>query len=901
MDRSMVASPDSTQTAITESPTFLVIDGMPPRRPIWRRLLKWTLFLVIGAANAAVIVVVAGYAYFSTGLPSIPSVADYRPQSLSETISADGQISGEFFDRRRKVVPYQRIPKKLVQAFIASEDQHFFEHGGIDLIGTSRAALQTFVFRHKVQGGSTLSQQTAKDVLVEAEAKKINDGEIRAEVDKRLKVKGIKKEEGSGPDSEYQKAWMAEYIRISEQKLREAHATGTRKTLGRKIRELILARRLEKALTKEEILYLYLNQVYLGHHSYGVQAAAENYFRKNVEDLTLPEAALIAGLPQAPSKYSPFAHPESAKARRRYVLRRMFEEGMITDKERKDAEEAEIKVFPMDDIFRETSPFYTEHVRREVVRKYGNKRVLNEGLRIETAMDLEKQRAAQHAMLRGLMEVDHRQGYGGPVMHLEKNDLPAMKKRLAAAWPKGTFKPGDYMVGIVEKVEDARAEVSIGEEKGILPLAGMRWAHRVNSEAYYPSSLINKITGVLKPGDVVLVKKVEKKDYDKDDSATKSVPEAPLLFSLEQEPELQGAIVSVDPWTGYVAAMIGGYDFEASEFNRAFQACRQPGSAFKPIVYSAAVEKLDYTPATTITDAPIVYHSEEDQMSWKPQNFGEDFKGEVTVRTAVINSMNIPAVKTAAAVGIGEIVAWAKKLGLNTPVKLELGSALGSSCTTLWELTGVYALLDRYGLKGKSTFVRRVLDRSGRVLEDHSDYRDPFVPLTSRMADAFAKVVEPSERVMDEKTAFITVHLMHEVATVGTGASASKLGKPVAGKTGTTNDSYDTWFMAFTHDLVTGVWLGYDHNQHPLGRYETGGRASLPIWLSYMQKALRGRPQEMFPEPEGIVWVNIDPENGKRAGADTKRSVREPFKEGTEPKGDEKDKPKVQNSDVFNQ
>jgi penicillin-binding protein 1A len=377
------------------------------------------------------------------------------------------------------------------------------------------------------------------------------------------------------------------------------------------------------------------------------------------------------------------------------------------------------------------------------------------------------------------------------------------------------------------------------------------------------------------------------------------VPSAPALFALEQEPKLQGALVSIEPFSGYVVAMVGGYDFDASEFNRAFQACRQPGSAFKPIVYSGAIEKLNYTPATLLTDAPIVYRDEASGVSWKPENFGSSFKGDVTLRDALVHSMNIPAVKTAAALGVDQLVAWAQTLGLATPVKRELGSAIGSSCTTLWSLANVYALLDRYGEKRQSLLVKRVLDRDGRLLEDHSAPFDPWVPLATRLGAAAAEVERPRERVMDERSAFITVSLMHEVATVGTGAQASRLGKPAAGKTGTTNDSFDTWFMGFTHDLFAGVWLGYDQNEMPLGRYETGGRAALPIWLAYMRAALRDRPQPDFPIPDGIAFVRIEPSTGK-VSVDG-HGVVEPFKAENQPVASAPDKPTVEVQDLFSQ
>ncbi len=846
------APPPSEEAAASPR---LVLTGLPPPRPSWKAALRWGLFAAIVVVNLGVAVVTVAWFHYAKGLPDLPSIEGYRPPIITETISADGQIAGEFFAERRKVVPYGRIPRNLVQAFIASEDQRFFDHGGVDWRGTLRAAFTTYVLHRGVKGGSTITQQTAKSILVSA----------------------------------------------------EGFEEGTRRNLRRKIRELILAARLERQFTKEQILWLYLNGVYLGHHSYGVQAAAENYYRKNVEELTLAEVALLAGLPQAPSRYSPFAHGESARERRRYVLRRMFEERYITAEQRADAEAQEVKVFGLDDIFRETAPFYVEQVRRQIVDRYGNDRLLRDGLRVEMAMDLEKQRAAQAAMLKGLMEVDHRQGFNGPVDHVEGAARQALQARLAKAWPEGSLELGEYAVGIVDQVAEKVAAVQVGAQRGLLPLAGMRWARKPNPEVHYNDGQLKRITGVLKPGDAVLVRRVERKELvereSKEPERVREIPEAGLLLALEQEPRLQGALVSIDPHTGEAVAQVGGYDFEASEFNRAFQACRQPGSAFKPVVYSAAIEKLDWTPATILSDAPIVFR--DDDNAWKPQNFGQDFKGDVTLRTALVNSMNIPAVKTAEALaskmGPDFLGQWAAQLGLTTPVKKELGSALGSSCVSLWELTGVYATFARLGEKRPVTMVKRVLDRDGRVLEDRTRPQDAWVPLSTRLGAAVAEVTRARARAMEATTAYVLVSLLREVATVGTGAGARALGKPAAGKTGTTNDSFDTWFMGFTRDLACGVWLGYDLNVTPLGRGETGGRASLPIWLDYMSAALRDRPQPEFEPPEGIVMVRIDPETGKPV-ADGTPGVLEPFKPGTEPAGEAGDTPKaVEVQDLFMQ
>jgi len=856
----MGEAPEEPQQSEPAPPERIVLCDLPPARPWWRSLLRWSLFALLGLVNAAVIAVVAAWVYLARDLPSVPTLGEYRPPVITELVSADGQVVGEFFTERRKVVPLSRIPKHLVQAFLAAEDKNFFEHAGVDWLGMVRAAANTYLLHKKVQGGSTITQQTAKALLVSS----------------------------------------------------EGFAEGTRRNVRRKIREAVLAARLERAFSKDELLWLYLNGVYLGHHSYGVQAAAENYFRKNVEDLTLAEAALLAGLPQAPSRYSPFVNPEAARQRRHYVLRRMREEGMIGEEERRVAEGAEISAHGLDDVFREIAPFYVEAVRRLVVERYGNERLLQEGLRVETTMDLDKQRAAQAAMLGGLLDVDRRQGFWGPVAHVDGSEREQLRRRVAEAWP-GPLRPGEYAVGVVSAVNDlsGQVRVEIGEQEGVLPVAGMRWARAPNPQVHHDSAPLTRPSAALQVGDVVVVRRVTRDELVQREKQVKvgkpdAVPEAKLLVALEQEPRLQGALVAVDPWSGYVEAMVGGYDFEASEFNRAFQACRQPGSAFKPVVYSAAIEKLGFNPSTLLTDAPVVFR--DDESAWKPQNFGEDFKGEVTVRTALVNSMNIPAVKTAEALAsklgphfLGE---WAKQLGLTTPVKPELGSALGSSCTTLWDLVNVYAVIDRYGEKRASRLVKRVIDRDGRLLEDHSSPSDPWVSLATRVAAGYAETHTARARVLDERAAYVLVHLLGEVATVGTGAQAARLGKPAAGKTGTTNDSFDTWFMGFTRGEVAGVWLGFDKNEQPLGRAETGGRAALPIWLAYMQAALRDRPQPAFPIPEGIVFQRVDPKTGKALPPFDPGGVLEPYLSGTQPQPESqesKDQPNVKVQDLFAQ
>jgi len=881
-------SPEKPMTSEPVEPrrTRLVLRE-PPRRGWFKRILLFVAFCCVFGFNASVIAGFVVYAKYSAGLPTLPTVEDYRPPILSEFWTSDDVLAGEFYAERRKVIPYERIPKKLVQAFIAAEDDRFFDHPGFDFIGLVRAAFKTYVQRTSVQGASTLTQQAAKAVLVSVELSTVPEEAVRAEVLKRLAPR---------TPADDPNLFEQEALKVSAKLRAEAHKRATQKTIPRKIRELILALRLEKALTKEEILFLYLNNVYLGHHSYGVESAAENYYRKEITDLTLGEMALLAGLPKAPSAYSPFRSAAGAKKRRSYVLRRMLEEGMITQEQMKEADAEEVSVFPVEDPFREFAPFFTEQVRRDVVRRYGNERMLKDGLSVQMAMSGERQRAAQDAMFGGLISVDKRQGFTGPLFRLSSAvETAAFEKKIADKLRDEKLTVGRFYVGFVERIDDDKnvADVNVGGQVGKLSILGMRWAREPNPERYYPSALIDDVKKALKVGDVIIVKVIERKDLEHEAADGRMLklipPEGPYL-SLEQVPTLQGAIVSVDPWRNYVVAMIGGYDFDASEFNRAYQACRQPGSSFKPLVYAAALEQLGWQVNQVLVDSPVVFDDPDNQLRWKPENFGSDFKGDVLLRTALVNSMNIPAVKTLHAVGVKEAAAWARKLGITTPINEDLSMALGGSCVQIHQLVNVYAAFHQGGVRFTPTFIRKVEDRFGRTLEDHTAYDDEFAVFEDRVAAGYAELFDQPERLMSRETAYLITYLMREVVRSGTGAAANRLGKPAAGKTGTTNDSFDTWFVGFTKDLVTGVWLGYDHNDHPLGRYETGGRASLPIWVGYMKEALAERPQDDFFEvPPGakIVKVRINPDTGKRASAEDKSAIEMPFVEGSEPKDEE--------------
>ncbi len=833
----------------------LVWVGVGPRRTIKKLLLMGAAYAILVGLTSVVVISAGLYYRFSHGLPEIPRIDEYWPPIVTEIYTDDAVLAGEFYNERRKVVPYERIPKRLVQAFIASEDSSFFDHQGVDFLGTARAAFKTLMRKASgsgsIQGGSTITQQTAKAVLISAEGYKIS----------------------------------------------------TERSVIRKIREAILAHRLEAALTKEEILYLYLNNVYLGHHAYGVQAAAENYYRKDVRDLSLAEMALIAGLPQAPSRYSPFLNPDAAKKRRAYVLRRMLEVGMISKREHDQANADQVKVYPVEDVFHEFAPYFVEQIRKDVVERYSNLTLLNEGLRIFTTMDSERQRAAQEAMLQGLLEVDKRQGFRGPVLQLTSPDEQrAFLDKSKKAMGDTKIEEGRYYVGLVTAIEPdgLMAELAVGAHRGKLPLLGMRWARKVNPVAFYPSALISSVKSALHVGDVMVVKAVAAKDLtdDRDQRLAKlekNLPENETLFRLEQEPELQAALVSIDPRRQYMVAMVGGYDFDANEYNRAFQACRQPGSSYKPVVYSAAMELLGWTEATMIVDSPVVFDDPETQLRWKPENYSESFQGDVLLRTALVHSMNIPAVKTFASVGVGPMAQWAKRLGLSTPMNPDFSAALGSSCVYPYELAGLYSTFNRLGEKKRTYLVRKVEDRFGRVLEDHTAYQDPWASFEDRVAAGYGSLFEPTEQVISPETGYVLTDLLRGVVKEGTGVGAQKLGKPAAGKTGTTNDSFDAWFAGFTKDLVTVAWVGYDLNPHPLGRYETGGRAALPIWLGYMKQALAGVPQPEFePPPElDLVRRRVDLKTGKLASSGSRWTAEMWFRRGTEPRDAQPEKNQV--------
>jgi len=726
-------------------------------------------------------------------LPSIAPLKDYRPSIITKVFSDDDTLIDEFYLEDRKIIEVTLLPKYVIQAFVAAEDARYFQHGGVDIKSIARAFFKNIEAGHIVQGGSTITQQVAKSLFLTP-----------------------------------------------------------KKSYIRKLREAILSYKIEKYLEKYEILNLYLNHIYLGHGAYGIESAAQKYFAKNAVDLTLGEAALLAGLPKAPSWYSPNLHPKRARSRQAYVLERMAEDGYITDKEKTEALSAPL-------VVRESSseekiaPYFTENVRRYVQKKYGSDVLYKEGLAVYTTLNIDMQRAAREAVEQGLRELDKRQGYRGPIRRIPKEEFDAFIAETGEKLGDGVPENAEMLNALVTSVdsENKTVTVRIGQWTGTLPVKNMKWARVPNPAISYKSVEVTDPADVLQEGYVIAVRIV---DID----TTEDEPR--FTVALEQKPEVQGALICMDAKTGTIKAMVGGRDYDASEFNRATQACRQPGSAFKPIIYTAAFDK-GLTPATVVMDSPIIYRDTLKDSLWKPQNFSEKFYGPTILRTALINSRNLVTIKIAKDIGVDYIADYARNMGIESPLSHDLSMALGSSAVTLEELVRTYSVFANSGRKTSPIFIRKIVDRTGHVLEENEPH---------------------TEQVVDPRIAYITTHLLEEVVQRGTGWRIRALGRPVAGKTGTTNEQKDAWFIGFTPSIITGTWVGFD-DLKPLGKYETGSRAASPIFLYFMEKALAGMPVESFPVPDGVVFSRIDPETGLLASPDAKDYVFQAFLEGTEP------------------
>lgn len=762
------------------------------QRGYFSTIFKWfflTSFIVILIGSIGIAGV---YLYLSKNLPKISSLKDYRPTIITTVYSDDNRKIAEFFKERRIVLPLSKMPEMLKKAFVAAEDARFYKHKGIDVLSIFRAFYKNIEAGTIVQGGSTITQQVTKSFLLTPE-----------------------------------------------------------RSYTRKIKEAILAYRIDKKFAKDEILFLYLNQIYLGHGAYGVEAASENYFGKSAYELNLAECAILAGLPQAPSRYSPFRYPERAKQRQIYVLNRMVEEDFITNIQATEAINKVLDIKPRRNLYIEEVPVYTEHIRRYIAKKYGDDVLYKEGLKIYSAVNIEMQKMAREEIRKGLYALDKREGYRGPIEHLRPEEIESFSKELQLELEKASLEEGKIVKGVVIEINDKNntAIVRMGSTLGVIRIDDMRWARKPDPEIAYYETRVNHVGKVLKVGDVIQVR-VKNKIFDTDR----------WWLSLEQVPRVQAALLCIESETGNVKVMMGGKDFRESQFNRAIQSRRQPGSAFKPIIYAAALDK-GYTPATMIIDSPIVYEDAEHDFTWKPRNYKEKFYGPTIFRDALSKSRNVVTIKILQDIGIDYAIDYARRLGITSNMNRDLSIALGSSGVSLLELVSTYSVFNNLGYLVKPVFITKILDREGNVIEEGNPVR---------------------RKVIEQNTAYIMTSLLEGVVKHGTGRRVKALKRPVAGKTGTTNNLHDAWFVGYTPRYNTGTWVGYD-DEGSLGKGETGSRAASPIWIGFMQRLLADKPVRVFQVPEGVVFSKIDAETGLLPIPESNKTIFECFKEGTVP------------------
>ena len=737
-------------------------------------------------------------------LPAIDMLKDYRPSIITTVYSKDQDVIDEFYLEDRKIIHINELPRHVILAFVAAEDARFFEHEGLDFKGIARAFIKNMLAGHIIQGGSTITQQVAKSLFLTPE-----------------------------------------------------------KSYARKLKEAILAYRIDRYLKKYETLNLYLNQIYLGHGTYGVETAARKYFGKSASELTLPEAALLAGLPKAPSRYSPFQNPKYARTRQLYVLKQMRENGFISEEEEAEAIEAPVELKEQKDEGK-IAPYFTENIRRYIQAQYTSEVLYREGLTVFSTLDVRMQQAAAGALDRGLRELDRRAGYRGPLAHIASGEADAFLASLAKETGDAPLERNRLVKALVTGVNAAGKTVTVkmGHHRGVMALADMAWARPAGTALDSETAVVGNPASVFRKGDVILVRILETPG-----ARTLSSPEGGVTageniyrVALEQEPEVQGALLCMETATGRILAMVGGRDFRASEFNRATQARRQPGSAFKPFIYTAAFER-GMTPSTVVIDSPVIYEDSLRDSTWKPQNFDEKFYGPTILETALVKSRNVVTIKVLKDIGVGYAAECAARMGITSPLSRDLSMALGTSAVTLLEMVRGYGVLAGNGIRVEPFSIEKILDRTGIVLEE----RAPEV-----------------EQVIDARVAYVTSHILQEVVLRGTGWRLKELGRPVAGKTGTTNELRDAWFVGYTPSIVAGVWVGYD-DQREMMRFETGSRAASPIILYFFQEALDGTPVEYFAPPAGVVFVKIDPDTGLLAQPEAENAVMGCYIQGTEP------------------
>ncbi len=751
----------------------------PLRRLIQRFL--WPLLIVGGLAIGGGAAVAW---HITTGLPSLGGLRDYQPSLITKVLADNRQVIGQFYVERRVLTPLRDVPRHLIDAVIAVEDARFYEHPGLDVWGILRAAWTNFKRGGKIEGASTITQQLARSLFLTPE-----------------------------------------------------------RTFQRKIRELFLALKMEFILTKEQILEMYLNQIYFGHGAYGVGTASLTYFDKALSELDLPESAFLAGLLKAPNTYSPYKNDDLAKKRQEHVLGRMVQAGFLTERLAREASETPL-AFTRQALER-VAPYFLEDVRQHLVNEYGEAMAYKGGLHVSTTLNIQIQRLAEEAIRKGLRELDKRQGWRGPLRHEEPPD--ALPEERPATFPASA----DIVEGLVLTVSPEEATVLARGLVGTISLPDMLWAERRLSEGASVTEAevtpIDAAGQLVQPGDVIEV-------------SLKSTGNDVIRFRLDQTPLVEGALIAIDPRTGAIRAMVGGYHFERSQFNRALLAFRQPGSAFKPIIYATAMDQ-GLTPATLILDAPVVYEEDEPGKTWKPENYEKRFFGPITLREALRHSRNAATVRLLEQIGVPRVINFSRLLGIRSPLSPDLSLALGSSSVTLQELTATYGVFANQGLALHPYTISLIKDQHDHILEHH--------------------VFEPRQ-VISQQTAYLITHMMMDVIQSGTGKRARSIGRPLAGKTGTTNSYRDAWFVGYAPNLAAGVWVGFD-SVETLGKVESGAHAALPIWTDFMAKALNLLPVLTFSVPDGIQFVEVDQKTGAVVDEPSKGTTTEAFAAGTIP------------------
>ena len=725
--------------------------------------------------------------YFANDLPDYKVLSEYKPPVSSRVYSGDGDLIAEYAIQKRLFISFDSIPDVVINSFLSAEDKNFFKHPGIDARGITRAIIKNvrnYMQSRRLEGASTITQQVAKNFLLSNEV-----------------------------------------------------------SLKRKIKEAILAFRIERAYSKERIMELYLNQIYLGQGAYGVAAASLEYFDKAVKDLNYQEAALLAALPKAPSKYDPFKSKKLAKNRRNLVLKNIFENNYISEDEYKKLIKKNIELKKRKiKLFKEAN-FYSEEVRRVISEQYGYDQLYKEGLYIKTALNAEHQLNALKALREGLQSYDRRHGWRGAIVNLKdkKNWFEVAKKY-------SLEKNLGWKLAKVINVEMLEANIEIENKKNEkIYFKDASWTRKKNFRE------------ILSSGDIIYVQKNDKKKW-----------------VLKQRPIVNGAIVVMDPFTGRVLALVGGFSYELSEFNRATQAKRQPGSAFKPFVYAAALEN-GYSPSTLVLDAPFVIDQGEGKKNWKPQNYGKEFYGPSTLRKGIEKSRNLMTVRIAQDLGLKKISNISKKFNIYKNVPEVLSISLGSAETTLLNLTNAYCSFVNGGKQVKPILIDRIQDRRGNTIFKSDQRKCHGCENFSFSSDKIPKIKDEYPQIISEQTAYQITSMLEGAVQRGTGRKLKNLNITLAGKTGTTNKNMDTWFVGYTSKLVVGVFVGFDEPKS-LGRYETGAKTSLPIFKSFIKKSIKKEDAMPFKVPKGISFVMVDPDKGIMEELDYKKAIFESFK-----------------------